>query len=717
MGWRQRARVVRAICAMGLVGVTAPSGCGQPGPVVTTARLTALPATVVGEAQRDSSLITSFDAAALATWERVEKDGAVRITSPVFEKGFPDVGTLELELVPGGGELLALIPVVEGDRIKDGANTRRIEVPIERNLAPGTAVRLRIDLAETLHGNWYDTRRSGRLQRLVLQLPNAPQPDAIGIERLVLRRRGDVEGAYAARAAPAEVDGVFHPSWWVRGGAHVDFELEVPADGELRWYDAALGDAERRVTVRVEDDGEEIWRGTGGEGWRARTASLDAFAGQRVVLRLESAGEGVGLFGAPRILGRSDDAPVPKGDFLLYMMDSVRADHVGVFGDAPAGRSPTLDRLAKEGIGFARALSHSSWTKPAIATLLTGILPTTHRVGSKTLSDRLPASVERLPDRFRAGGWRTGSFSANPLGSTLSGLEQGFGTALPPRHWSGRTSLGVHPSGHQLHEALLAWIDEEPEQPFFAYVHVMETHSHGIAAARRAVPPGETPEGAALRAADGHLANLLSELAVRGRTDVTVVVLSDHGDSFGEHGHAYVGHGTSLYQEQIHVPLVIRPPEAPGVGVVDTLAAVSDVAPTLLDLAGLPPLEEAEGRSLRPLLEGGTVEPRSIPSALLRFPHTPDAPQQFSLVRPDGVKRIEIGDGRRLTYDLARDPGELGHPLPPPDAMAEIVRELQARVDAYPEDAAHFAETHGPVEAGALSADELERLRSLGYVR
>ena len=121
----------------------------------------------------------------------------------------------------------------------------------------------------------------------------------------------------------------------------------------------------------------------------------------------------------------------------------------------------------------------------------------------------------------------------------------------------------------------------------------METHAHGIAVARRAVPPGETPEGAALRGG-GHLANLLSQLAVRGRTDVTVVVLSDHGDSFGEHGHAYVGHGTSLYQEQIRVPLVIRPPEAPGVGVVDTLAAVSDGADA--PRPGRPPSAGGGGR-------------------------------------------------------------------------------------------------------------------------
>ena len=349
-----------------------------------------------------------------------------------MSKRFPDVGTLELELVPGGGEL-RLDPVVEGDSITDGANTRRIEVPIERNLAPGTAVRLRIDLDETLHGNWFDTRRSGRLQRLVLQLPNAPQLDAVGIERLVLRRRGDVEGAYAARAAPAEVDGVFHPSWWVRGGAHVDFELEVPADGELRWSTcsatpSAGSPCGSKMTARRSGAAPAARAGGLGRPRSTRSPGSGSSSASRAPARAS------GSSAHPASSAGRTTRGCRREDFLLYMMDSVRADHVGVFGDAPAGRSPTLDRLAKEGIGFARALSHSPWTKPAIATLLTGILPTTHRVGSEDAvgsASRLGRAPPRPLSRGRL---------ADPvlLGEPArqhddSGLEQGASsTALSP---------------------------------------------------------------------------------------------------------------------------------------------------------------------------------------------------------------------------------------------------------------------------------------------
>ena len=157
--------------------------------------------------------------------------------------------------------------------------------------------------------------------------------------------------------------------------------------------------------------------------------------------RFRQDGSGTGLFGNPRII-QSQSGQRAK-DVLVYLIDTLRADRLGAGGGPAPGVSPTMDRLAREGAWLDLVLSSSPWTKPAIATLMSGILPTTHRVGAGTYTDRMPGTVALVQERFRAAGWRTGSFSASPLGSTLSALERGFDAAYPPRHWMASGNLKI----------------------------------------------------------------------------------------------------------------------------------------------------------------------------------------------------------------------------------------------------------------------------------
>jgi arylsulfatase A-like enzyme len=594
---------------------------------------------------------------------------------------------------------------------------RRVEVPIEQNLAPDTVVRLRVDLGETLGGNWGDAARRGVLDRIDLDLVGA-DPAHVRLDAVALLREGAVPEPFAARSAVAEIGGSFQPSWWVRGGASVGFAVDLPADGsELRWRDGALaGGEEPRVELVAGGRAsllDSVSHAKPSAGWQARRIPLTGHAGEHVVLRLSNGGTGTALFGDPRIVPTG--ARQPAGNVLVVLIDTLRADHVGAFGADFDGITPTLDRMIRDGVGFEMALSHSPWTKPTVATVMTGLLPTTHRVGSRTLSDRVPGSVALVQERFRSAGWRTGSFAANPLGSTLSGLERGFGTALAPRFWRGRTQLGPHPSASQLRAELLSWLDEEPDRPFFAYVHVMEVHPGGRRHHGRGTPSGYTLYAAAVHAADQDLADLLSALDDRGRLDDTlVVVLGDHGDSFGQHGRPMAGHGTSLFQDQIHVPLVFWQPGGPAREPIATPVGLSDVAPTLLALFDLPPLEEADGADLAGLWTGGGAVGRPVASALIRFPHAPDAPRQDSLVTPERHKALRIGDEQRLAFDLDADPDERGGAAPA-DADA-LLRTLDRLVEAEPERARRFRERHGASQAGAVDAEELERLKELGYV-
>jgi arylsulfatase A-like enzyme len=687
------------------------TGEARPAPEV---RLADLEARVSGEARSDGATLAAWSGASLAAWSVRAEGGRVRLLGPSLG-GVRDVGAVELALAPGGATRLDLTPSLAGEEGEAARQVRRIEVSIEQNLAPGTVLQLRIDLGETLRGNWGDAAQTDALDGLELALVGA-DPARVRLESIRLERRDSISEPFAARRAVAERGGEFHPSWWLRGGVSVDFDLDLPAGGcELRWREAGLGGGEDLRVELLAPDASRVLAAHAADpaGWQVRRVSLADHAGRRVTLRLSNRGAGVALFGNPRVVVTPTERVA--GDVIVYLIDTLRGDHVGRFGARFPDITPTIDRLIRDGVGFELALSHSPWTKPTIATLMTGLLPTTHRIGSRTLSDRLPASVDVLQGRFRQAGWRTGSFSANPLGSTLSGLERGFGTALAPRFWRSHPELGDHPSAAQLRAELLRWIDAEPDRPFFAYVHVMEVHPLGRSHLTREGPETDTPYARAVRAADADLGALLDALEARDRLErLLLVVLGDHGDSFGEHGERLAGHGTSLYQAQIHVPLVFWQQGGPQREPVRVPVGLADVAPTLLAAFALPPLAQVDGVDLSGHWSGAPGPRRPVLSALIRYPHTPGAPEQRALVTPDGHKALQIGDAPAQVFDLARDPQEI-RSVPPADA-AEALAELGRSSDDASARARWFRELHDDAGPGVVSARELERLKKLGYV-
>jgi arylsulfatase A-like enzyme len=371
-----------------------------------------------------------------------------------------------------------------------------------------------------------------------------------------------------------------------------------------------------------------------------------------------------------------------------------------------------IDGLAREGIVFQHTISSSNWTKPAIPTLMTGIWETTHRVGAESYTDRLPEGVPVIQERFRNAGWRTGSFVANPLGSTLTGLTRGFDTALPPRYWTGRIGPLGSPSADQLTDAFFSWLAEEPDQAFFGYLHAMEVHRFAEGAYQNP-PAGMTPYDASLQDVDRKLGDLLEKLTAlpRGR-DLLLVVVSDHGHSLGEHGRE--GHGISVYQTEVHIPLVLWSKGKLAPRRVLGIASLADVAPTLLDMLRLSPLPDAQGLSLAPLMSGDVGQVHDfVPSCLLRFVRFPDAPQQFTVVSSQLEKVIRVAGGETNLFDLKTDPVEQ-RPRPPGNAplVGVLERWLAEQKSAAMEFRGKFGSASGPIDA-----EQVERLRSLGYVQ
>ncbi|HXI02839.1 MAG TPA: sulfatase-like hydrolase/transferase [Candidatus Saccharimonadales bacterium] len=711
-----------------------PEGSLWTDSVRDTVNLTSCPAEILGNPPGQSGPLARWSGPELDAWQKTVAGDRVRISSPPVPEAASTAVRLLVVLTPGGAHQVQIVPFVKAAQSDpEQRRNRSVMVGLERDAGPDDPVTILVDLTEEVRGSWGDAvSAQRRLDRIEIALPGA-DPDRVHLRQVVLASDETAYEDAAAAVRRVTAGGIIRPAWYANAGDAIRIRVRAPRyDPELRWNDAALpGTGPRVIRLLGGERPQTLWRSDTKilhheKGWHAAQVDLRRWADQAITLEfaVESqadSGKGVGFFGDPRLVSASGVAPA---GILLYMIDDLRADRVDATGADGTEVMPELHRLAASGVSFGNALTSSPWTKPALPTLLTGIWPTTHQVGSTSYSDRLPGTVTMIQERFRDAGWRTGSFSASPLGSTLSGLDRGFATAAPPRRWKGDVGALMHPSADQLSDALMTWLGEEPGQPFFAFVHTLEVHSY-----RTAVYQGESDASrpaAYDRAAhdvDRALGALLAKLAGAGRdARLLVVVVADHGESFGDHG--YHGHGSSLYEAQLHIPLVFsgqaisdRGAFRPGL-VIGTPVSLADVAPTLADLAGLPRLPEAGGRSLADYIRrGADAEPPDrpfVPSALLRFVLNPAAPRQHALVTPDLRKILRIDGEDDLVFDLRQDPEE-SSPIPGGDPA--LSRMLDRWIEDQRRAAEDFSRRHGGTAPGALDADEAERLRSLGYLQ
>ena len=391
---------------------------------------------------------------------------------------------------------------------------------------------------------------------------------------------------------------------------------------------------------------------------------------------------------------REPGPEAPPPNVLVLVLDTLRADRLGVYGNE-RGLTPFLDGLAGRGAVFANAYAASSWTVPSVASLFTSRYPSQHRVVDfeSVLADREITLAERLA----AHGWATAGFTANFRLSEEFGYAQGFDTWQPLLLLSGRSVVpgDLKARAGLVVDKALAWLDARGSQdpaPVLLYLHFLEPHPPYLPPEPQrgrfagAAPPGRDrvgqPEadgsrrrrsrgahrrrGVALLAAlyDGEVAALDAALAglfdaLRRRRfldDALVVVTSDHGEEFREHDDLL--HGLTLFEESIRVPLIVLASGVAAGTVVQPPVSLVDVAPTLLDLLGLPAEPGFEGRSRAPLLRGAvTSEADDIVAELIDESARRERRHRAALIR-ETQKLVVDQAGRSHAYDLARDPAE-----------------------------------------------------------
>ncbi len=481
--------------------------------------------------------------------------------------------------------------------------------------------------------------------------------------------------------------------------------------------------------------------------WRKRRLPLGRLAGARRRLRFETrrvetttSGWSFPVWGDPTLL-----APRTRSgrdwNLVLVSLDTLRADHLDAYG-YPRETAPFLSGpLAREGTLFEAVTSAATTTAPSHMTMFTSLQPSVHSVRGNTGAVPLPGSVPTLAELLREQGFATAAVTEGGGVAPRRGFERGFGRFLEKRtrvpHEPGTQSALTFPAG-------LDWIRGVRDRRFFLFLHTYEVHGPYRPPAAYAsffsdTPPGlEPPAGLPakqsptlydreIRYLDDELRRFVQGLEAAGRLeDTLLVVTSDHGEEFLEHG--IIGHGATPYEEVLRVPLLFRGPGVPGGRRVAAPVGLVDLMPTLLELLGVSAPADAMGRSFAALVHGeadaDSWRRRPVYSeAWFRWAKTPQGRrpvQQPTLAVRVGDRKLIRFRGstgfRYEYYDLARDPSEERDLYATQASSADDLREL---LDGYERDAGSRRRRllRGDArDAPALDPDREQGLRALGYL-
>src|ERR1700730_17972438 len=385
-----------------------------------------------------------------------------------------------------------------------------------------------------------------------------------------------------------------------------------------------------------------------------------------------------------------------RPNIILITLDSIRADRMGFLG-SKAGLTSNLDRLARQSMVFEQAYSQTPLTVVSHATILSGTYPQTHRVTE--FGARLAPTLPFIPDLLQVRGYQTAAFvgtiALDPKNGLASGFDRGFtlydAGFRPPQRGLEKTSADR--AAAQVVARANAWLARDLKQPFLVWVHWNDPQSASA-----------PPYSAAVAAADAAVGKLIGALrTARLYDDALIMIASDHGQSLGAHGEET--HGVFLYDETVHVPLLLKFPQNQNAGKrVTARARLVDVAPTILEIAGVHIPSQMQGQSLLRIAKANADQPVY---SISNFPQ-----QAFgwsSLESWRAGKYLYIKAPKPELYDLAADPGATHNLAQTSKATLETIA---SQLDAFDR---RFTDS-GNASVSELTSSEMQKLASLGYV-
>ena len=425
------------------------------------------------------------------------------------------------------------------------------------------------------------------------------------------------------------------PAITIPEGAHLDLNLGL----DLRWPAQRGGAIDFEVAWIAEEARTVLLQDTlivgvrGQAAWVPHRIALEEYAGKTGVFEFSTKSNAEAqpepfvypLWGSPVLQGSAPASTWSRPNIILVSLDTLRADRLGLYG-YDKDTSPNLDAFAEECVVFEQAITSSCWTSPSHTSLFTGVSPSVHRAGVWSSGFQWSREWTTLAEIARAQGYRTAAFTEGVAVRGEDGFNQGFETYsdsnMPQAHDVGKIERTLRKTKN--------WLKDNGDLPYFLFLHTYEVHAPyggprswavhyldpGFEGPVPRVPTQEhTPERTALlskvydggvRYMDHVFGEFLNDLKVSGQLENSVVIiLSDHGEDLGEHG--YHGHLRYLYDDTIHVPLLIRFPDAmQKTGRVPQMVGMMDVFATILSLWQMEVPHWVESESLLPLIQEET---------------------------------------------------------------------------------------------------------------
>jgi len=393
--------------------------------------------------------------------------------------------------------------------------------------------------------------------------------------------------------------------------------------------------------------------------------------------------------------------PVPAGPVILISIDTLRADHLAVYGYTK-GRTPNIDALAKDGVVFDRAYSHAPQTLPSHTSILTGLLPFEHGVRDN-IGFTVKPNTPTLASMMRTVGYHTGGFVSAYVLRAETGIGQEFDVynADLPAGSLDRPIAQVQRAGPDTVAAAIGWLNTLVDSKVFLFLHLYEPHMPYE-------PPARfndlAPYDGEIAAADDAVGTLLAELRRRDWYDsATILLISDHGEGLGDHGEDE--HGLFLYEPTIHVPFVLKLPREKSAGRrVATPVQHIDIVPTFAALTGFKAPPGLRGRNLLPIATGrGDLAAQGIYSeAMMSRYHfgwselTSLTDERYKFIR---APKSEL-------YDLDLDHAEATNLL---TQRAQVAQAMRGGLES-------LIAGHGVDNPGAVTDEDRQKLAALGYV-
>ena len=400
-------------------------------------------------------------------------------------------------------------------------------------------------------------------------------------------------------------------------------------------------------------------------------------------------------------------APASPSNVVVITIDTLRADHVGCYGDKEI-KTPNIDALAQEGIRFERAFTPVPVTLPAHTALFTGTYPL--RSGMHDFADnKLNPSQPTLASVLKAKGYTTGAVIGSAVLDSRFGLNHGFDFYYDHFDFSRLQESNLDEMerpGDAVADQAIEWLDQNYRKKFFLWMHLYDPHYPYRPPSPYSEEYKDRPYDGEIAFADSQVGRLIRELKDKGVYQNTLIVLTgDHGESLGEHGEKT--HGFFIYNATLHIPVVIRLPGSPAARTVFALISLPDLMPTVLSYLKIDVPSEVQGRDLLPFLDDNHIESNT---SLYAETFLPRLHFNWSELRGAETANYHFIDAPKPElYDLSKDPGETNNLFSQKKAVAE---EMRAKLTALIQ---QYGTGQELAQKTGLDPALMERLKSLGY--